>query len=1025
MMEKKEKNRPLISVVVPVYGTEQYLDRCLKSLLEQSYRNLEIIVVNDASPGDVNALISRYIDDVRIKYIVNEKNQGLLRTRVIGSRHACGKYIAFVDSDDYVSYDFYRTLLEKAEETKADITIGKTVWDDAGERYIYNYHDSCFHYDILEGETLRREYFGQGTYCYSWHTVWNKLYKKELWDECMPEFETVDRHLIMTEDIYFSTILFFKAARAAFVKNDAYFYCVNENASTNSDKVTIGRFEKNLEDIRYVFDKLADYMQKEKAGKEEQIFLSEGRSHYAKMWNNLAVHTFSGDEKEHAVFLTEKLSAENYDGHIQDEYFFESRKTPWNGGLEYIKEEIAGFSGNYLSFDIFDTLVKRPFYEPEDIYGLLDSKFHELCKNSMSFSKIRVEGEQLARSYYGNSRGVEDVTLDEIYDYLYLHYGIERFLLDQMESYEKELEIRFCVPREAGRELFELSRAIGKKIVLISDMYLDRVTIEKILHKCGIDGYERLFLSCEERCLKYNGYLYLCALNALGIGKEEVLHIGDSWRSDIEGSDRAGIRNIFFPKATEVFENKICGCRTNRCADIGKTVSEGWISYQKIRKNLGFRCMQAVAANWYFDNPYRTFQPDSDFNVDPYFIGYYLLGMHGLGIAKWIEKNVKARNCQEIVFLARDGYIPMKIFRNYQNAVGSNIRINYLQASRKALMPWIVKNRMNFYQLPVEYRAHTPETLLDILKFADCGMESSEWMTLLEQNGLNPGTPFESKEKYHSFIKLFLENRYDEEKHERAKRIISRYYERINPGAIAFDMGYSGRIQTAVCEALDHPVDVLFIHEDYMVSSKMKQYSGFEIMDFYEFSPCITGLMREHIFSDVKGSCIGFEESANGIEPVFEENRHRYPDVCVVDAIQTGAMDYTENFLRIFGEFLDDMSFSSQEVSLPFEGFLRYPAPEDMHIFSASYFEDMVWGAEKEINIESFAMQNLKELGWSPGEICMEEPPVEISDLTEEKRIMDMIDHSSQFKRGLIWLLLDWKYFKEKFRININRIRKK
>ena len=203
-----EELEPIISVIVPVFNTEKYLKRCIDSLVRQSYKNLEIIIVNDASPGNVTEIVQKYSHDARVKYYINETNQGLLRTRVIGASKAIGDYIAFVDSDDYVSLDFYRVLLSKALETDADITIGKTVWDESGEKFVFNYHDSCFQFNILNGNEVKKSFFEQETFCYSWHTIWNKLYKKQLWDAGMNEFARVDSHIIMTEDIYFSSILF-------------------------------------------------------------------------------------------------------------------------------------------------------------------------------------------------------------------------------------------------------------------------------------------------------------------------------------------------------------------------------------------------------------------------------------------------------------------------------------------------------------------------------------------------------------------------------------------------------------------------------------------------------------------------------------------------------------------------------------------------------------------------------------------------------------------------------------------------
>ena len=331
---------PIISIVIPVCGTEEYFERCIESVLKQSYGNLEIIVVNDGSPGDIADIMKQYTD-ARIKFIDNKENQGLLRARVCGARKATGDYIAFLDSDDYVSFDFYRVLLNKAVESDADVVIGKTVWEKNKYKYVFNLHESCFHFDALTGDEIKKAYFTQEAQCYSWHTVWNKLYKKSLWDKCLPEYETVDRHIVMTEDIYFSTLLLFNAQKAVTVNTEAYFYCMNENASTDSTKISFKKFTKNIQDISYVFEKAEGYLKASSAEDYVLIGFSNARKHYARMWYNLAITTFTDEEKSEAKEMINSFCKERGKQKVEHDYYFETLQTPWNGGLEYIKQEIA------------------------------------------------------------------------------------------------------------------------------------------------------------------------------------------------------------------------------------------------------------------------------------------------------------------------------------------------------------------------------------------------------------------------------------------------------------------------------------------------------------------------------------------------------------------------------------------------------------------------------------------------------------------------------------------------------------
>ena len=128
-----------ISIIVPCYNTEKYVERCLDSLINQTYKNLEIIVVNDCSPGNISEIVEEYkSNDDRIKIVNHKKNRGLFQARLSGSEIATGDYICFVDSDDYVDLDFYREMIFTAEKSKSDIVVCNTVVEERNRKFIYN-----------------------------------------------------------------------------------------------------------------------------------------------------------------------------------------------------------------------------------------------------------------------------------------------------------------------------------------------------------------------------------------------------------------------------------------------------------------------------------------------------------------------------------------------------------------------------------------------------------------------------------------------------------------------------------------------------------------------------------------------------------------------------------------------------------------------------------------------------------------------------------------------------------------------
>ena len=130
--------KELITIVIPVYKVEKYIDRCIKSVINQTYKNLEIILVDDGSPDNCPKICDEYAEkDKRIK-VIHKKNGGLSDARNVGIEAAKGKYISFIDSDDWIEKDFIECLYK---------SIKKNIFASVKEK---NSDDLC--YNILEIE---------------------------------------------------------------------------------------------------------------------------------------------------------------------------------------------------------------------------------------------------------------------------------------------------------------------------------------------------------------------------------------------------------------------------------------------------------------------------------------------------------------------------------------------------------------------------------------------------------------------------------------------------------------------------------------------------------------------------------------------------------------------------------------------------------------------------------------------------------------------------------------------------------
>ena len=159
-----------ISVIVAVYNTEKYVERCLNSLLNQTYQNLEIIVVEDDSTDNSKEVLKKYSHNDKVKLIYNKKNSGLSYSRNVGLENATGSYIGYIDSDDYVDLDYYEKLMQSIIDSKAEIAICdiKVVDEDTNTEVI----SRCFNND----EFTVYNVVDNGLAA----SACNKLFKKEL-----------------------------------------------------------------------------------------------------------------------------------------------------------------------------------------------------------------------------------------------------------------------------------------------------------------------------------------------------------------------------------------------------------------------------------------------------------------------------------------------------------------------------------------------------------------------------------------------------------------------------------------------------------------------------------------------------------------------------------------------------------------------------------------------------------------------------------------------------------------------------
>ena len=240
-IKMSEKESYSLSIVLPVFNVEKYLERCIKSILEGTYKDLELVIVNDGTKDDSENIIIRYLEKYNnITYIVKE-NGGLSHARNVGYTYAKGEYIAFFDSDDYIEKDMYEKLMAKVKDYNYDIVVCDLYmeYEQTGKKIYVGSNVEKEYKDVEEynnGISIRKEIM-ENIYI----AVHNKIYKKELIEKTFENGMPFVNGMYY-EDIVYTYSILQNTRSISFVKEPLYYYVQRIGSISNN-------YDKKLYDI--------------------------------------------------------------------------------------------------------------------------------------------------------------------------------------------------------------------------------------------------------------------------------------------------------------------------------------------------------------------------------------------------------------------------------------------------------------------------------------------------------------------------------------------------------------------------------------------------------------------------------------------------------------------------------------------------------------------------------------------------------------------------------------------------------
>lgn len=560
------------------------------------------------------------------------------------------------------------------------------------------------------------------------------------------------------------------------------------------------------------------------------------------------------------------------------------RETP-----EALAEKLSKYKA--VSFDIFDTLIFRPFARPTDLFHIVGAE-----KGLLNFAETREYCERKAREKKFAKKKTREIDIDEIYDYIREYAGLS---YASAKDSELEAEMKLCFANPYIKKVWDILTEKNVRIVVVSDMYLKRDFLEKLLQKNGFSGFEKLFVSNEYECSKYEGKLYEAVKQY--VGTNEIAHVGDNPESDISKSLQHG----FSPFAYRNINNFGCGFRSS---DMSRVIGSAYGGVVNARLHNGLEKYHPL-----------------------YEYGYLYSGIFVLGFCNFIRSIQLSQGADKVLFLARDGELLKKLYgKMYPEADTEYFLWSRLAATKLCFE----ENTLDFIRRFVYHKADGSLTGADILE----QMELSE----LSQDCPMKNTLITDK-NYNLLSEYILENRNAvREIYEPQKTGAKKYLSKMLEGgkkALAVDVGWAGSGGAAIsllseewkldCEIIgviagtnDSFNEQPDASEALLQSGKLFSYcfSQSHNRDIYLTHDSAMGhnVFFEMLLGSSSPSLKGFEE--NG-DPVFSENEKGNAEA--VKLIHKGAEDFCEDYIKAFNEYPYMFNISGSDAYGPFLSAIR------------------------------------------------------------------------------------------------------
>ena len=542
-----------------------------------------------------------------------------------------------------------------------------------------------------------------------------------------------------------------------------------------------------------------------------------------------------------------------------------------------LKEQIK--SHDVITFDIFDTLILRKIIKPEEIFDIVELKIKNTNFKS-NFSYMRKKAASVAY------KEKKYPTYEDIYKYMKKVFGLSDEYIEYVSNEEFKTELSFFSCRNVMSDMIKYAKSIGKKVFLLSDMYLSKKQIIDIMKYLDISGYDDVFVSCEVKKRKWpEGDIYNWLKNKVG-NEYKYLHIGDSEGADIKKANENGIDAFYIMSWYEMMVNS----SLSKLLVNVKTTSDSIV--------IG------MIGNKLLNNPFALSKELGEFtlkNNKDY--GYLGFGSLVVGMIAWILREAKKYKNPHIWFLARDGYIFQKVYDILLTKYDGNLpKANYVMSSRRST---IVSSNISSDDLKYN------------LKLVPDSMTNSEMLKKRFGILVDNSDEIDSKSR-ECVIEEYKELIYSISKSERVMYLeyLKNFFEE-DETIIVYDAVSSGTIAYGLEKILNRKIKLFCLIgrqvTEYSVLDELNVscYVGKDFKFINEFYISKRIDILESILTSKEPSFICINESG---EIIYGENEMSQDNYNELEKVHNGIVDFSKEFFNLVFELIVDINISGKLV---------------------------------------------------------------------------------------------------------------